>query len=55
MHKSYFTKSVGHNVWHLVEKVEGQLNDDGTVNFYYDTKHNLNFCFNFFLKYQKNS
>ncbi|KAF3542612.1 hypothetical protein DY000_02006076 [Brassica cretica] len=27
--------------WQLVGKVEGQINDDGTVNFYFDTEHHL--------------
>ena len=38
---------------HLVEKVEGQLSDDGTVNFYYDTKLNLNFYFKSFKNIRK--
>jgi len=25
--------------WHLEGKIEGQVNDDGTVNFYFDTEH----------------
>ncbi|OAP07096.1 hypothetical protein AXX17_AT3G36950 [Arabidopsis thaliana] len=27
--------------WHLEGKIEGHVNDDGTVNFYFDTEHHL--------------
>lgn len=28
-------------IWQLVGKVEGQVNDDGTANFYFNTKHHI--------------
>src|SRR5690606_36759404 len=28
-------------IWQLVGKVEGQINDDGSVNFYFASKHHL--------------